>query len=158
MTVWVAEINAVAAARPVRAGLDSDPGFGEASFPGLALIRGNGKCHMDRATSVVRWNAAARKMHRLKRMAAQQQQHATMADVVGAKPRIAVNAVQPENLLIERTGPLERVDIEHCFENAEKRRHLCPACAALVAGVGPAALPPILRPARFPALASPPAE
>ena len=105
----------------MRAGLDSDPGFGEASFPGLALIRGNGKRHMDRATSVVRWNAAARKMHRLKRMAAQkQQQHATMADVVGAKPRIAVNAVQPENLLIERTGPLERVDREHCFENAEK--------------------------------------
>jgi len=47
-----------------------------------------------------------------------------MTDVVSAKPRIAINAVQAKNLLIERTGAFECLDIENGFQHAEERRHL----------------------------------
>src|ERR1700720_2715176 len=47
-----------------------------------------------------------------------------MTDVVSAKPRIAINAVQSQNLFIERTGALECLDVENGFQNAEERRHL----------------------------------
>ena len=57
-------------------------------------------------------------------MAAQEQeQHAAAAGIVGAQPRIAINAVEPEHLLVERTGALERVDVERGFQNAEKSGH-----------------------------------
>src|SRR6266566_1294641 len=46
-----------------------------------------------------------------------------MTDVVGAKPRVAINAVQPENLFVERTGALECLDIERCFQDPEENRH-----------------------------------
>jgi hypothetical protein len=47
-----------------------------------------------------------------------------MPDIVSAKPWIAINAVQAENLFIERTGALEGLDVENGFQNAEERRHL----------------------------------
>ena len=47
-----------------------------------------------------------------------------MTDIVSAKPRIAINAVQAKNLFIERTGALECLDVENGFQHAEERRHL----------------------------------
>src|SRR5262249_1714079 len=45
------------------------------------------------------------------------------ADVVGAQPRIAIDAVEPEHLFVERTGALERVYVQRGFQNAEKVGH-----------------------------------
>src|SRR6516225_11440190 len=80
---------------------------------------------MHRPTPVMWRNSAARKTHGLQRVAAQkQQQHAAMTDIVSAKPRIAINAVQAKNLFVERTGALECLDVKNGFQHAEKRRHL----------------------------------
>src|SRR5215469_3521598 len=125
VAVRIAEINAVAAARPMGAAFDRDTGLIEAAFPGFPFVRGDGKSHVNRTMPVVRGNGAAGKMHGLQRVAAQKQlQYAAMTDVVSAKPRIAINAVQAKNLFIERTGALERLDVENGFQNAEERRHL----------------------------------
>lgn len=57
-------------------------------------------------------------------MAAQEQeQHAACADVIGAQSGVAIDAVEPEHLLVERTGALEGVDVEHGFEHAEEIGH-----------------------------------
>src|SRR5215472_1614578 len=107
------------------AAFDSDTGLLEAAFPGFLFLRGDGKSHMHRTMSVMRRNGAAGKMHGLQRVAAQkQQQYPPVTDVVSAKPRIAINAVQAKNLFIERTGALERLDVENGFQDAEERRHL----------------------------------
>src|SRR6516164_1768079 len=92
---------------------------------------------MHRPMPVMRRNSATRKMNGLQRVAAQeQQQHAAMTDIIGAKPRIAINAFQAKNLFIERTGVLECLDIENSFQNAEERRHPpFPFPAAMFAGV-----------------------
>src|SRR5215472_12281499 len=124
MSVGIAEINAVAAARPMRAALDRDAGLLEAIFPNVPLVVGNRKGHVNRPVPVMRRNGAAGKMHGLQRMATQeQQQHAAMTDIVSAQPRIAINAVKPEHLFVERTGAFECLDVKHRFENAEQRRH-----------------------------------
>src|SRR5579859_5218620 len=108
MAVRIAEINAVAAARPMGAAFDRDTGLAEAIFPSLPFFRSDGKSHMHRAVPVMRRNRAAGKLHGLQRTAAQkQEQHAAMADIVSAKSRIAINAVEPENLFVERTGAFE---------------------------------------------------
>src|SRR5262249_17848024 len=107
------------------AAFDRDTGLIEAAFPGFPFVRGDGKSHVNRTMPVVRGNGAAGKMHGLQRVAAQkQQQYAAMTDVVSAKPRIAINAVQAKNLFIERTGALEWLDVENGFQNSEERRHL----------------------------------
>src|SRR5215831_3139623 len=125
VAVRIAEINAVAAARPMGASFNRDAGFFEAPFPGLPFVGGDGKSHVDGTLPVVRRYSAAGELHGLQRMAAQkQQQHAAMTDVVSAKPGIAINAVESKDLLIERTGALECLDVEHGFQNAEKSRHL----------------------------------
>ena len=109
------------------AAFDCDTGLVEATFPILPFVRGNGKSHMDRAVPVMRRNSSARKTHGLQRVAAQkQQQYAAMTDVVSAKPWIAINAVQAKNLFVERTGALERINIERGFENAKKVGHDVP--------------------------------
>ena len=106
------------------AAFDCDTGLVEATFPILPFVRGNGKSHMDRAVPVMRRNSAGGKMHGLQRVTAQkQQQHAAMTDVVSAKPRIAINAVQAKDLFIKRTGALECLNVENGFQNAEERRH-----------------------------------
>src|SRR5689334_22023011 len=120
MAIRIAKINAVAAARPVRAAFDRDTGLVEALFPNLPFFRSDGKSHVDRTVTVMRRNRAAGQVHGLQRMAAKkQQQHAAMADVVSAQPWVAIDAVQPKHLLVERTSALERLDIEHCFQDAE---------------------------------------
>ncbi len=43
---------------------------------------------------------------------------------VGAQPLIAADAVQSENLLVERAGAFELLDIERRFENAEQAGHV----------------------------------
>src|SRR5580700_7146203 len=79
---------------------------------------------MHRPTAVVRREHAAGQLHGLQRTAAQkQQQHAAPTDVVGAQPRIAEDTVEPEYLLVERTGAFERVDIQTGFQNAEQIWH-----------------------------------
>ena len=79
---------------------------------------------MHRAVTVMRRDGAAGQMHGLERAAAQkQEQHAASADVIGAQPLIAVDAVEAEHLLVERTGALEFIDIERSFQNAEQVGH-----------------------------------
>ena len=58
-----------------------------------------------------------------------------MAYVVSAEPRIAVNTIEAENLFIEWTGALERVDIKHSFQDAEERRHFVPQLGPRLARV-----------------------
>ena len=72
MAVRIAEINAVAAARPMRAAFDRDAGILQPLFPDIAFICGDGKGHMHRTSPVVRRNRAAGQMHRVQRMAAQE--------------------------------------------------------------------------------------
>ena len=72
MAVRIAEINAVAAARPMRAAFDRDAGILQPPLPDIALICGDGKGHMHRTRPVVRRNRTAGEMHRVQRMAAQE--------------------------------------------------------------------------------------
>ncbi len=99
-------------------------GVGKLRFPSRKLVGGDRERDVHRAAAVMRRDRAAGHVHGLERMAAQeQQQHAAAADVVGAKPLIAIDAVEPEHLFVERAGALESVDVEHGFEHAEQARH-----------------------------------
>ena len=114
----------LATAQDHKRAFDGDTGLIEAAFPSLPFLHGDGKSHVDRTLPVMRRNSAAGKMHGLQRVAAQkQQQHAAMTDVVSAKPRIAINAVQAKDLFIKRTGALECLNVKNGFQNAEERRH-----------------------------------
>ncbi len=124
VTVGIAEINALAAARPFGAAFDGDVRLCQPLFPSRQLIGGDREGDVHRPMTVMRRNGAAGQMHGFERAAAQkQQQHAAAADVVGAQPLIAVNAVEPEQLFVERTGALEFLDIERGFKNAEQVGH-----------------------------------
>src|SRR6185437_17162535 len=124
MAVGIAEIDALAAARPFGAAFDGDAGISQLRFPFGKRVRGDRERDVHRAAAVVWWNGAAGQLHGLQRMAAEeQQQHAARADVIGAQPGVAIDAVEPEHLLVERTGALEGVDVEHGFEHADEVGH-----------------------------------
>src|SRR6516165_1921810 len=109
MSVGVAEIDALAAARPFRAPFDGDALVLEPLLPGRERIGRNRKGDVDGAVPVMRRNGAAGKLYGFDRAAAQEKkQHATRADVVGAQPPVTVDAVEAEHLLVERTRALER--------------------------------------------------
>ena len=111
--VGIAEIDAVAAARPVGAAFDRDAVLGEPLFPGRQFVGGDRQRHVQRSVPVMRRDGAARHAHGLQREAAlEQQQHAVAADVVGAKPLIAGERLELEHLLVEARRPVEVVDVE----------------------------------------------
>ena len=82
-----------------------------------------------RSASIMRRDGAAGQLHGLQRVTAQkQEQHAARADVVSAEPLIAINAVEPEHLFVERTRALERVHVKHRFQHAEQVGHGGSSC------------------------------
>ena len=85
MPVGIAEIDAVAAARPIGAAFDGDALLAQSLLPLRQLIRSNGKGLVQRPMAVVRGYRAARHAHGFERgAAAKQQQNAPAADVIGA--------------------------------------------------------------------------
>src|SRR5580693_8616251 len=121
MIVGVAEVDAVAAPRPVRAAFDRHTRVAQPRLPPLAILCCDRESHVDRPVSVMRRYGAAGKMNRVERMAAQkQQQDAAMPDVVSAKPLVAIDAVEPEHQFVERTGALERVDVKRRLQDANE--------------------------------------
>src|SRR6516165_7545608 len=119
MAVGVPEVNAFPPARPFGAAFDRYARVLQPRLPALAIVRRNRKSNVHRPMPVVRRYGAAGKTDRIQGVAAQkQQQHAAMADVISAKPLVAVNAVEPEHLLVERTSTLESLDIERRFQHA----------------------------------------
>src|SRR4249919_1990865 len=135
MPVGIAEINALAAARPSGPAFDGDAFGLEPLLPGRELVGRNRKGDVHRAVPVMRRDGAAGKAHGFERAPAQEEkQHAARADVVGAKPLIAVDAVEPQHLLVERAGALELFDIERGFKNAEQVGHVTYSFASPPAG------------------------
>ena len=93
-------------------------------FPGRKLVGANRERDVHWAAAIMGRDRAAGHVYGFERMAAQkQQQQAAAADVVGAQPLIAIDAVEPEHLFVEQAGALERVDVEHGFQNAVQARH-----------------------------------
>src|SRR5271169_5432698 len=125
MPVGIAEVDALAAARPSGPAFDGDALGLEPLLPGRELVGRNRKGDVDRAVPVMRRDGAAGKAHGFERTPAQEEkQHAARADVVGAQPLIAVDAVEAKHLLVEWTGALELFDIERGFKNAEQVGHV----------------------------------
>src|SRR5262249_35524351 len=69
MPVGIAEIDAVAAARPIGAAFDGDALLAQSPLPLRQLIHGNGKGHVQRSLAVVRGVGAARHAYRFERRA-----------------------------------------------------------------------------------------
>ena len=98
--------------------------FDKLRFPCGKLVGANRERDVHRSAAIMRRDRAAGHVHGLERLAAQeQQQQAAAADVVGAEPLIAIDAVEPEHLFVERAGALKTVDVEHGFQNAVQVRH-----------------------------------
>src|ERR1700722_8387572 len=124
MPVRIAEIDTVSAARPLCSAFDLDAGFAQPFFPSLQLIGGNGKGHVGRPLAVVGRDGAARQLDGAQRLPApEQQQDPVAADIVGMQPLVRVETGEPEDLLVERTGALEVVDIEHGLQHPVQARH-----------------------------------
>src|SRR5580698_6313430 len=112
MAIGITEINTDAAARPLGAAFYCNVRFRELRLPRGERVGRNRERDVHRPVAVVRRYSAAGHMHGLQRLAAQEQQQQTAAaDVVSAQPLVAINAVEPEHLLVERTGTLEAVDV-----------------------------------------------
>src|SRR5437588_1879712 len=113
MSVGIAEIDAVPAARPSGAAFDGDALFAQPLLPLRQFISGNGEGHVQRSVAVVWGNRAARHAHGLERgAAAKQQQYALPADVVGAKPRVAGQLRKAQHVLVKPRRTVEIVDVE----------------------------------------------
>ena len=111
MTVGIAEIDAVPAARPVGAAFDLDALVPQPLFPLRQHVRRDGKCDVQRPIAVMRGNGSTGHVHRFEGgAAAKQQQHALTADVVGAKALVAGQRGKPQHLLVELRRTVEIID------------------------------------------------
>src|SRR5712692_1838472 len=125
VSVGIAEIDAVATARPVGAAFDGDATLAEPAFPRRQLVGGDRKRQVQRSVAIVRRDRAAGQVHGLERgAAAKQQQHALAADIVGAKARIAGQGRELEHPLVETSRPLEVIDVEAGLEHTAELRHV----------------------------------
>jgi hypothetical protein len=85
MIVGIAEINADAAAWPLRAAFDCDVRLRKLCLPAREVVGGDRKRNVHRTVAVVRRDRAAGQFHSLQRMTPQEkQQDASRSDVVGA--------------------------------------------------------------------------
>jgi hypothetical protein len=77
-----------------------------------------------RTVAVMGWDGAAGHRHGLERLAAaEHEQHAAPADVIGAHPLVGIDGDEPEHPFVEGTGAIEIVDVENRLENPGEGGH-----------------------------------
>src|SRR5882757_1176255 len=113
MPVRIAEIDALAAARPLRAPLDRNAMRGEPRLPFRQLVATDRERNMQRAVTIVGRDGTARHAHGLERETApEDEQHAAPADIISVEPLVAGERLEPQHLAVEARRALEIIHIE----------------------------------------------
>src|SRR5439155_8835879 len=138
MTVGIAEIDAMPAARPIGSALDGDAAALEPLIPSAERFARDSEGDVQRAAAVVRRDGAARKSGGLARgAAAEQQQDAAAADRECGEPIVPEQLPKLEHLRIEAGGTRGVVDVERGLQNLIERGHGRPLRGWARAGIEP---------------------
>src|SRR5262249_30070261 len=105
MAIRVAEVDAVASARPVGAALDRNAVLAQPLLPRCKLVCRDRERDVQRTVPIVRRNRTAGHADGFERRpAVEEEQHARTGYVIGAKTRVRSQRLEPEHVLVKARG------------------------------------------------------
>jgi len=124
MAGWIAEVEALSAARPPHPALDRHAVLVETELPRSQIISGDGERQMHRSLSVVRRDPAARRGQSRDRGAAtEEQQDRRLPGSQRYQARTRIQYPEAKNISIESGDPVEVDDVEGGLQDVRNDRH-----------------------------------
>jgi hypothetical protein len=119
MAVWVAEIDALAAALPLHFAFDRDLVLAQVLLPKFSILDRNGECNVKLSAAVMPRNGStANGCGSDRRAPGKQQQHLSVSSLQGTKTLVASQSSELHDPLVEANGALKVSNVQGCFQDS----------------------------------------